>query len=240
MKEDLIKLKEKIEKVQYFVPICGMNHHIVIGGTEKSLSQIKEEENTNGIIAECEELMKNIIRFFNKHDVSCSSISITSYVSFFVKKSLSEKIKKEIKRVNGNETAVFKDQFRGNTLTRYVPVEFTISWDGCYLAEDFVPATVKSGKMSVRYLPHSTFEKTAKNIQEIKVSGIVDIEKFIKELTKMGYIVEDLDHRKITSYAKCMSLFLDTIGKTKNRTTNLRIRADLIQKEEEKGKVAVK
>ena len=78
------------------------------------------------------------------------------------------------------------------------------------------------------------------DIQEIKVSGIVDIEKFIKELTKMGYIVEDLDHRKITSYAKCMSLFLDTIGKTKNRTTNLRIRADLIQKEEEKGKVAVK
>ena len=245
MLQDLIELKKKLEKESKFVAFCVDHREVMIESCkEKTLAQIKEEENNDEVIEKCEELMKEVIKFFCKREIPFSSIGITTNVGFFVKKGFSEQLEVRKNKYNSESArGVFKENWAGNTLARYIPVTFGISWGDCYLPEEYIPTkaiqkSYNSQLFCARFMEYyARFVKTIQKIKAIKVSGIVDIDRFIHKLNEMGYVVEDGDNRKLEN---SVDYFNSCLNAMDAGVMSISIRANLCEKEKEEEKEKVK
>lgn len=206
MIEDLKNLKRKLENEKYVVITdIGVDPTITISNHDLTLSEIAKLDNTNKVIASCEELMMNAIELFTPNFVAYDSLRLSTNLGLISKKDFAEKVAKDRK--------LFPELYPGNISSKYAFVEFGLDLAGCKVPEEIIPANVNEPH-DLTYL-YKNGNKELRSLLSTRVSGIVDIEKLIRTLKGYGYQVNMLNYGPIANFSDYINKYAKSTSEGK-------------------------
>ena len=195
--DELRNLKRKLEsKKEKYVVVNHINNILSPTSDARTLNEFKKIENTEEVVEKCEKLIENTVRFLSRNEIAYNQIELSSIPGFLCKidyvkslnfnnKNKSEIIIEAITNANlkahGKQRVDFDfinlEELKDNVSDTYIPIEFFLSYKGTGIDD----INIKD------YQECFGYKKSYDDILKERVSGIVNLEKFIMEIRNLGY-----------------------------------------------------
>lgn len=192
-KEELIKLKNKLEQEREFAIIGEISGDFIMKAPLKSRKEILSLEDTNDMVRSCENVIEKATRLLVSKNICFDNITLASSLGIVCTKEYHENLRKSLSLLDEESNSdgevtfikLVKNLNENDTLLGIVPLNITL--------ED-----VRVGTNSIDFESYLTDDE----INSLRISGLVNYEKFVTKMIDLGYDVTFLSSSEgITDYS---------------------------------------